>query len=175
MKITSALAVAFAGVTGLGCASTHVRTDQDPRVDLLDDYHSFDVKRGQVLVNGVADRRNTLVRDRVESALERELQEKGLAPNAQNPDLIATYTAGSRDIMELDNAWDGVYRGYGYGYGYGAAWVDEYTESTLLIDLIDRRTNKLVWRAIVDIDDDLRSAKTVNKAVDKALAKYPGT
>ena len=165
IRTSIALATAFAGANVLGCATTHVKTDQDPRVN-LENYRSFDVKTGQVFVNGVPDRRDTLVRDRVEAALTRELTQKGLAENPQSPDLIATYTAGARDIVELDD-W--------YGVGYGGPWAEEYTESTLLIDLIDPKTNKLVWRSIVKMDDedDLRNSKKVASAVDKALKKFP--
>jgi hypothetical protein len=166
---------ALAAVTALaaaaaGCASTTVRTDSDPRVNLAQ-YDTFALRRGQVLVNGVADNRDTLVRDRVESALGQELQQKGLEPSAQNPDLIATYTAGARSVAEFEDDWDGVVYG-----GPRGAWVDEYTRGTLLIDLIDPKTNKLVWRAIVDMgeDEDLRSAENIRKAVDKAFEKYPG-
>jgi hypothetical protein len=132
------------GLSVLGCTGTEVRTDRDPGVNLAK-YRTFDVG-GQVLVNGVPDRRNTLARDRVEAALEQELQQKGLAPSAQSPDLIAIYTAGSRSVN---------------------------SDSTLLIDLIDPRTNKLVWRSVVEMNHDLRSAKDVYKAVGKALERYP--
>ena len=174
-KIAAMPAAAFAALVAAGCASTPtVKTDHDPRVN-LSDYRTFDVKTGQVLVNGMADNRDTLVRDRVESALERELRQKGLAKTAQSPDLIATYSAGARTGTDYN------YNYYSAPYGYGGsvragAWPNEYADGTLLIDLIDPDTNKLVWRSIVEMDsaDDLRSAENISLAVDKALENYPG-
>jgi hypothetical protein len=166
-----ALTSALAAIAAASCAGTTVKTDRDPRVD-LSDYRTFDVKTGQVLVNGVPDTRDTLVRDRVESALERELREKGLAKTEQNPDLIATYSAGARTVTEYDDYYDANYG----GTRTGGTWAYESTDGTLLIDLIDPTTNKLVWRSIVEMDstDDLRSAKEISSAVDKGLEKYPG-
>jgi hypothetical protein len=48
--------------------------------------------------------------------------------------------------------WGGYYRPYYYAYGapfmYGGVGVDteHYKEGTLIIDLIDRRSRKIVWR-----------------------------
>lgn len=161
----------FVAIVAAGCATTTVKTDKDPSVN-LSSYRTFDVRSGQVFRNGVVDKRDTLVRDRVESALANELQQKGLAPSPQDPDLIATYSAGARSgKMERNH-----YSGLSYGGTHTGTWVDEYTEGTLLIDLIDPETNKLVWRSIVEMDDerDLRSAKNITMAVSKALEKYPG-
>jgi hypothetical protein len=160
-----ALSAAFLG----GCAS-QVSTDRDTTVNLAK-YRTFDVQSGQVLANGVVDRRNTLVRDRVETALTRELKEKGLEPSAESPDLIATYTAGTREIVDTD-MWSSA--PYGWGYGAGT-WEDEYTETALLIDLIDPETHKLVWRSVVEMGEgDLRSTEEVYEAVNKALERFPG-
>ena len=146
-----------------------VRTDKDPGTNFAA-YETFDVQPGEIFVNGVADKRDTLVRDRIETALEQELGQTGLQQTAQSPDLIATYTAGGRSVTEYDDDWDGVYG------NMHDDWPDEYTEGTLLIDLIDLKTNKLVWRAIVEMDAEgqLRSAENIRKAVDKAFEKYPG-
>jgi hypothetical protein len=166
----NALAGVFAGAALLGCAS-QVSTDRDTTVNLAK-YRTFDVKSGQVLANGVVDQRNTLVRDRVETALTRELREKGLEPTAEAPDLIATYTAGTREVVDYD-MWSTA--PYGWGYGAGTWDDDEYTETALLIDLIDPQTHKLVWRSVVEMGEgDLRSTKEVYEAVDKALERFPG-
>jgi hypothetical protein len=156
-------------MTVLGCTGAEVRTDKDPGVNLAG-YQTFQVKSGDVRVEGVVDKRDTLMRDRVESALLDELLRKGLAPSTEDPDLIATYATGTRRVTEVDYD-DGI----GWGWGNTGAWVDEYTENTLLIDLVDSDTNKLVWRSVVEMDDeDMRKPENISAAVDKAFEKYPG-
>jgi hypothetical protein len=167
---TAVLAAGWA----LGCASTSVQSDRDTRVDLAS-YKTFEVQRGQVIANGILDQRDTLVHDRVASAMQQELQQKGLQPTSQSPDLIATYTAGGNNVVEVHDAWDdNAYLGPD-GYAWGGTWVDEYPQGRLVLDLIDAKTKKLVWRSIVEVqDNNLRSEKTITKAVDKGLEKYPG-
>ena len=160
---------AVSAAAAASCASMQVTTDRDPRADFAA-YQTFDVKRGDVLVNGVADSRDTLVRERIEVALEQELGQSGLQRTKQGPDLIATYTAGGRSVREDGDDWDGAYGGLDHDV------PREYTEGRLLIDLIDPKANKLVWRAVVEMEseDQLRSAENLRKAVDKAFEKYPG-
>ena len=73
------------------------------------------------------------------------------------------------------------YRGLGYGYPYygggpghyGA--VTTYTEGTLVIDIIDAKTDELVWRgsAVSPMSDETYDAKEINKAVEKILEEFP--
>ena len=106
---------------------------------------------------------------------------KGLQPaDHAHADLIATYTAGARTKQELQSTWDGGYWGPGFddwywgGAGYGDVWIEEYREGTLVIDLIDASTKKLVWRGIAKAENkNFRSADYIDKAVDKTMEKYP--
>jgi hypothetical protein len=163
-------AAVIAAFVALGCGTTQVRTDRDPDVNLAS-YRTFEVQQGQVIAQGMVDPRDTLVHDRVQSALQSQLEGKGLTETAQDPDLIATYTARGREVLDVDDDWD-EYARTGFDRG---AYPQQKREGTLVLDLIDAKTNKLVWRSIVEVDnDDLRSAKTIDKAVDKGLERYPG-
>jgi len=177
MKASKSLCRLLAASMALGCSTTTVRSDRDPRVN-LSSYETFEVKKGQVIANDVVDERDTLVHDRVQSAIEQELQQKGLQETAQTPDLIATYTARGQEVVEVMHGGTRPhdYTGAnGWVDSRGGEWLAEDTEGTLVLDLVDAKTNKLVWRSIVEIDDnDLRSAKTITNAVDKGLEKYPG-
>ena len=161
------------GLAVAACATTHVRTDHDPRANFAG-YRTFAVKEGQVVNNGVVDPHDTLVRDRINAALRQELAHKGLQ-SAQNPDLIVTYTAGARSRREVEAVWADQDIGWYPVPTYGNdVWVEMEPESTLVIDVIDARTNKLVWRSVAEADNkDFRSAKNIRKAVDKALENYP--
>lgn len=152
-----------------GCAATQVKTDHDPSANFAD-YRTFQVKGGQVINNGRTDPRDTLVRDRVVAAITQELESKGLKPTDQNPDMVIWYTAGAQTVEDIDPDWYGYGPYWGAGYGY-----DWENQGTLVIDLIDARTNKLVWRSMAAAEEDnFRSAEHITKAVDKSLERFPG-
>jgi len=155
-------------------------------------YRTFALKRGQVLYEGIPDKRDTLTRDRINTAVQEGLSEKGLQPTNLNPDLIVTYTAAERSVPEITSYWGTSYwvngssgywptrywdGGY-YGPTYAAApyWdVTEVRQKVLVIDLIDANTNKLVWRSIARAGNkDFRKPEVVEKTVDKALEHFPG-
>jgi len=161
------LAVLIAAA-GSGCATTQISTDHDPRADFAD-YKTFAVQSGQVMRNGRVDPHDTLMRDRIDGALANVLQEKGLQAETQNPDLIVTYTAGAQTYADT-GGWG--YDGYGFGdYDDG---LDTVQEGTLLIDVIDAHTQKLVWRSLAVADDqNFRSPQYIASTVNEALKKYP--
>src|SRR6202008_956007 len=99
-SINTLAGVALSAAALGGCGAQVVSTDRDTTVNMAK-YRTFDVKSGQVLANGIVDQRNTLVSDRVETALTRELKEQGLEPTAEGPDLIATSTAGTRQVVDV--------------------------------------------------------------------------
>ena len=53
-------------------------------------------------------------------------------------------------------------------------WVTEHPEGTLIIDLNDGKTAKLLWRAhILSEGSGLSDPSFIQKAVNKAFEKYP--
>jgi hypothetical protein len=178
-KACAAALVACAALAG--CSGTHVTTDYDRKANFAR-YRTYALQRGHVVEQDAPHTRDTLVEDRIVAAIQQELATKGLqpAPDQAHADLIATYTAGARTKQELQSTWDGGYWGPGFddwywgGAGYGDVWIEEYREGTLVIDLIDAQTKKLVWRAIAKAENkNFRSAEYIDKAVDKAMDKYP--
>jgi len=79
--------------------------------------------------------------------------------------------------------------GYGYGgrpyrYGYYSMWagaprtytdVTQYTEGTLVLDFVDTRTNKLVFRGTAQavVEGPESNARKIQEAVAKIVAKLP--
>jgi hypothetical protein len=162
---------ALAVCAGLGCATTQVRTDHDPNAR-FSQYRTFALKRGQVVNEGMVDTRDTLTRDRINEALQQELAQKGLEPTNLNPDLIVTYTAGTRTQQAYTSYWGDTYAYSPMPY----AWSTDYRQAILVIDFIDPNTDKLVWRSVArGGEKDLRKPENIEKAVDKALDKFPGT
>jgi hypothetical protein len=153
--------------TGLGCA-THVHTEHAPNANFAG-YRTFALTQGHVFNEGRLDERDTLVRDRIDSALRTELSAKGLQATNLNPDLLVTYTAGARTKAEVVPNPEAYTLG-----GMPAPWLSEYRQGTLIIDFIDADTKQLVWRSYARAEDqNFRTPENIDKVVDKALEKFP--
>jgi len=74
---------------------------------------------------------------------------------------------------------NGADMSHGYCYQNCEARVIEYQEGTLVIDLVDRRTNKVVWRGwardTMDgvIDDQERLERQVDDGVGRMMRLLP--
>jgi hypothetical protein len=63
----------------------------------------------------------------------------------------------------------------GVGYNTG---ISDYEEGVLIIDIIDTRDDKVIWRGtgtrvVYEGSDPEKVSKIVNKSVSKILAKFP--
>jgi hypothetical protein len=162
------------------CSTMQATTDYDSNVD-FGRYHTYRMTPGQVTSSYNTPTPNTLVADRIKTAIETQLGAKGLAPTQDRPDLLVGYVAGARTRLELETSAPYApsltpYWGPGW-WGPQQAWVDEYQHGTLVIDLVDASTSKLVWRSIVEADRndvvDLGKAEAIQKAVRKAFQSWP--
>ncbi len=98
----------------------------------------------------------TLTTQSLERAVAREMLMRGYAPAALGQaDLLINFNVKEKDKVEGDLGGPTAGWGYGwgrrYGYGYGFGFDDYYngittvTEGSLMIDLIDRARNEVVW------------------------------
>jgi hypothetical protein len=156
----------------LGCGPTlQVRTDFDHSAT-FNQYRSFQMGEGKVIEKGTVTE-NTIVKDRIDAAVRNGLVTKGLTPTLAHADLIARFAAGARTVKELQGI------GYPVGVGIWGAypedfWVTEHPEGTLVIDLVDARSQKLVWRAYLTAQGSgLSDPAFIQKAVNKAFERFP--
>lgn len=111
---------------------------------------------------------------RVVDAIDVQLVSKGLRETAANPDVLVTYHAGvSRDLEVSGTGW-GRYR----PAGWSSARVEEVMVGTLVIEMVDARTGKVVWRGVATKDLDTNASpekreKNISKAAEKVFKKYP--
>jgi hypothetical protein len=120
-----------------------------------------------------------------------ELMSKGLREDLDNPDLVVTYIAnigtGVRTNYYYGGGW-GPYWGHGWGYGWGYGWrggwgypyywgypayaeKEHYKEGTVIIDLIDAHTRKIVWRGygVTEYKNAKRAFKDIPPVVQGIL------
>lgn len=111
--------------------------------------------------------KDSLNNGRIRHALESKLMASGFGmEELESPDFAVVYYVTSKNKFNVQD----------YGYGPPRWWgrrdirVDEYTEGTLTVDLIDVKTRQLVWRGRVSGTVELKGAdKKIDKAVDKLV------
>jgi hypothetical protein len=119
----------------------------------------------------------------IKTAVVREMQARGLK-QSDSPDLLVNIHVETKDKVDVNQTPTGYYGGY-YGYrggmyGWGAGvstTVDNYTEGTLNIDVVDRGTSKLVWEGIAvgRISSKARDnpQPAIDAVVKQVFEKYP--
>ncbi|HEY8784083.1 MAG TPA: DUF4136 domain-containing protein [Mucilaginibacter sp.] len=202
MKRSIYLAAIVLILSGLSACTTYNYYTAAINKTNLSNYHTFawmpqtkdDNKK---MTSDLAD---TKIKDGATNAL----VAKGFRLDQQNPDLVVNYTRivgrGTRTNY-YSPYYDGFYPGWGLGWGLGFGWgwgwgyyrpyyyygapfayyggltyaeKEHYKEGTLIIDLIDTHTRKIVWRGFgvgevhhdpqKDIDD---LPKVVNGILDQ--------
>jgi len=114
--------------------------------------------------------RNPLFKDRLQGAVEKQLAQRGIALAAGDADLLIHYHANVTHRMD-PNQFD---RANGY-----CATVDcvpspvSYESGTLIIDIVDARSQRLIWRgwAQSDVEDLLRGPDSMTRTIDEAVTR----
>jgi uncharacterized lipoprotein len=128
---------------------------------------------------------STLITQRLKSATQREMEARGYRYTESDPDLLVNFSARLAKKVQVDPLASqqigyysyrrvGVYRTWpSYAYQNN---VDEYTEGTLNIDLVDAKRKQLVWEGVAVgrvTDDKLANPEpAIDKAVADIFAKY---
>lgn len=118
-----------------------------------------------------------------------ELRELGMAPArpGTHPDFLVTYRVSERERVEpVDYALQQPFAytfDYPYGYPYSYAYpgwgpvteLREYTEGTLVLELLDARTGAVFWRGSATRADDTpaRSPERGAEAINRIFQKFP--
>jgi len=120
---------------------------------------------------------NEIVDERVRSAIERQLAERGIRHSETSPDLLVHFHGAVRDrvqVIESDRE-----RGYQTSQYGDDVEVFQYEEGTLVIDVADAETRKVIWRgwAVADVgaalDDQERLTELVNRSVESMFSFFP--
>jgi len=129
----------------------------------------------------------TLKTQSLERAVGREMLARGYAPATnEQADLLINFNVKEKDKVEGDvgpTAGFGYGWGRHYGYGYGFGFDDYYngittvTEGSLMIDLIDRARNEVVWSGTAVGELTKKVLDNPEPAIDRSVAdifaRYP--
>jgi hypothetical protein len=174
------LRFAAAGICSLafsGCATMTVSSHVQRGLD-FSQYRTYDWGPADALPTGDPRLdRNPFFKDHVEGAVEKQLAARGFSrPTSGTADLLLHYHASITQRIDVNR----VDREYGYCYGGDCqARVVEYEAGTLVLDVVDARTNKVIWRgwALDSVEDVLNNqdtmARKINQAVTRMLDRFP--
>jgi hypothetical protein len=180
--LTTSFLVAFSAVA----TAADVRVDVDRQKDFTK-YRTISVEIGPLVrADGVVDEENTLAENRLRRAITNEFLARGIESTDTGSHLIVRVTGRDTERSEIvRTGWGGApaywhwrrghwRRPYGYWGGfYDDIWTRRYLEGSLTIDVIERGSGALVYRAEVTEEVGKDRDKYVAKAVDRAFKKYP--
>jgi len=169
---------AFAAFALSACATMNVSSHIERGVDFAQ-FRTWDFGPADALPTG--DPRldnNPFFKDYLEGAVGTALETKHyVRSNGGTPDLLVHYHANVSQAFDVN----GVDMRNGYCYDDCQPNVVTYEQGTIVLDVVNTHTNKVVWRGwsqeaidgIIDNQDLLR--REVNKAVTRMMALFPST
>ena len=133
--------------------------------------------------------RNSLTHERIQSAIDAHLAARGYAKvNEAQADFLVTHTVTvesrtqvNETRMSVGYGRYGTHGGVGIGYGFPVEpTVYQYKVGTLIIDVIDARQKRLVWRGsgektLGEEQTPARRTEIINATVNEILSRFPPT
>ena len=123
---------------------------------------------------------NSIWDDRVKDAVNSALRAKGLTEVPSGGDIAVAAMSSTRNQQTLETFYDGMgggwrWRGFG-GFGQSTTTVENYKVGTLVVDLFDGNSKKLVWRGVASdtISNKAdKNTKNLDKGVQKMFQHFP--
>ena len=155
------------------CSGITVHTDRDRDVNMKPyktyawaEIKDIEAKNNPLYYNELSDKR-------IKTAVNEQLTKKGYSISSENPQLILHYHIVIEDQMELRND---PYM------PYGPYWLQQninyyrYNEGSLIIDIMEAKTNNLAWRgwasSVLDANRELNEA-LIQEGVLRIFKVYP--
>jgi hypothetical protein len=182
---TPAMLAAILVAAAAACNPVTVRTTEAPDAH-LSKLRTFTIATPTVKkANAVSDNNdpmlsNSIANQTLRQDLAMDFQAKGYTLTSESPSFAVAYYASAQQKLDVTN-WDYGYQYWGYhrfwhGYGYPTETIQQYTEGTVVVDVIDPATKELLWRgqgqAAVSQDPATYTAELA-KTVQAIVAKFP--
>ncbi|MDH4038218.1 MAG: DUF4136 domain-containing protein [Candidatus Krumholzibacteria bacterium] len=119
----------------------------------------------------------TLIERRVRAAVDAAMLAHGFSADEDHPDVRVAYHTGLKDKMNITD-WGYPYAGNYWGWEGRDVDVENYTEGTLVVDLLDADSHDLVWRGMASGEIHPRSTPqerdhAMKQIVAKMFEEYP--
>jgi Domain of unknown function (DUF4136) len=145
-----------------------VETDYD-KTKNFSEYHTYYWAK--------VDGPNPLMNQRVQDAIDAELQKKGWSKQEGSGQVAVAALGTTQTKKDLQTFYSGSPWGWGgFGGGTSTTSVSEYKEGTLVVDMYDSNSHQLLWRSTASdtvSDKPEKNEKKLDKAVEKMFEKFP--
>lgn len=169
-------AAAVSTVAIAGCATMNVSSHIERAINFTQ-YRTYDWGPADALPTG--DPRldnNPFFHDYFQGSIEKQLARKGYTKStASTPDLLFHYHASVNHRFEVYSRD----QQYGYCYQNCEPQVIDYQQGTLVLDVGDTKTKRVVWRGWAQdsvegiIDNQERLERQISEAVTRMMARFP--
>jgi hypothetical protein len=164
MKLSGLImSFAFLAMLAPPAGEQRVEVSFDPTVD-------FSRFRNYTLLESKNPSKMKVCHQTILDTIQVNLAVRGLLPiyEGEQPDLLIVYHAGIKEEVSIP--------GYEYRYGsFSSVPLIEQPE-TLIVDLVDAKNNRLVWRGIATntlVEDYSKAERKAETATRKMFARYP--
>jgi len=178
MSRLTALAMAAIGTLAVaGCATMNVSSHVERGLD-VSRYHTYNWGPADALPAGDPRlEKDPFFQDHLRGAVEKAMAGRGFEwSTADAPDLLLHYHANITERIDVDRL--DVQRGYCGESGCDVPTV-QFEAGTLVIDVIDARTNRLIWRGWAQsavqgmLANQDTMARQINEAVARMFGEFP--
>lgn len=170
--------IVIASLCLTACSSITVTTDYDPSTS-FSQYHSYTLAPSSEKIPLSPTSEIAL-----QQTLSAALFKRGISEKAENADLHVIRHVSSQEKLAVFQSNNMGYAGMRYGYGRYGMWagapyndidVSQYTEGTLILDFVDAKTQKLVFRGVATgtVSDPETNAKRIREAVEEIVQQFP--
>jgi len=167
-------------LTMAACSSgAKIYVNKDPNTNLGAFYtFGFESSLGTDRDNG----NQTLLSQFFVDSTRKQMELRGYTYTTETPDIIINFYVSTKEKIRTTSA-PAVGGYYGYRGGFYGAYggyetnIQQYTEGTVTIDLVNNSTDKLFWegtavgRITSEVDENLQEA--VSTVVEDIFKKYP--
>ena len=120
--------------------------------------------------------------DRIKSAVNAALAAKGWTQVASGGDASIIAIEMTQNQQTLNTFYDGFGGGWGWrrfgggGFGEATTTTETYKVGTLVVDLFQTKSEKLIWRGVSSdtlSNNSDKNIKNLNKGVEKMFKQFP--
>ena len=157
---------------GSACAQ-HVQTDFDHQAN-FSEYKTYSWQEIKPP--------NSLWDARIKNAVDAQLSAKGWTQVNSGGDVAIVAIKTTQTQRTLQTFYDGFGGGWGWrrfgggGFGESTTTEQDYKDGTLVVDLFDAKTKRLIWRGSSEdmvSDKAEKNEKNLDKGVAKMFKKFP--
>jgi len=173
---TILLVLGLLQMTEVGILAQKVTSEVDKAAPFAE-YRTFAFKPGVLMIGGNEEELNPVLMD----SLRHELNARGLTEVQDKPSVYVTYfgtLGGVTSSGSLVAPGQSLQYDWGIPQGWSAVSSSTVVEGSLLIEMADASTNKLVWIAtskgvLKNLGKPEKQKEKIPEVVSKAFLKYP--